>query len=44
MTVGGWITLLCSLSFVWGLAIWCYYMVLKDDEPPAEALEKFHSA
>ena len=28
LTVGGWILLVCSLTFVWGLAGWCYYKIL----------------
>jgi hypothetical protein len=28
MTLLGWIFLIGSLSFVWSLAIWCYYKVL----------------
>lgn len=41
MTVGGWIFLISSLSFVWGLCIWCFYKVLtasKDIEVPPESL------
>jgi hypothetical protein len=28
LTVGGWVLLIGSLSFVWTLAAWCYYKVL----------------
>ena len=40
MTPLGWIFLLTSVSFVWGLTGWCFYKVLttKDEsfvEPPA---------
>lgn len=41
MTPLGWVFLLTSLAFVWGLTIWCFYRVLtlKDIEtfevPPA---------
>lgn len=41
MTPLGWVFLLVSLTFVWGLTIWCFYRVLtlKDPEtyevPPA---------
>jgi NADH:ubiquinone oxidoreductase subunit H len=28
MTVGGWVTMISSLVFVWGLAIWCFRKVL----------------
>ncbi len=39
MTAGGWLFLLASTAFVWGLAIWCYIKVfsIKDDgivKPP----------
>lgn len=34
MTIGGWILLVGSLTFVWGLAGWCYYKILKG--PDAE--------
>lgn len=38
MTVGGWIFMICSVAFVWGLALWCYRHVLAnhgqtDQEP-----------
>ncbi len=41
MTPLGWIFLLVSLAFVWGLTIWCFYKVLTFEEekpiqiPPA---------
>jgi len=28
MTTGGWIFMLVSLAFVWGLTIWCFLKVL----------------
>lgn len=28
MTPLGWVFLICSLSFVWGLMFWCYHRVL----------------
>lgn len=28
MTTGGWVLLVISLSFVWGLLIWCYSRIL----------------
>jgi hypothetical protein len=39
MNLGGWIFLILSTLFVWGLAGWCFYRVLtvKDDhvvKPP----------
>jgi len=33
MTPLGWIFLLASLSFVWGLAAWCFYRVLTLKDP-----------
>jgi hypothetical protein len=27
----GWISLIMSLTFVWGLAGWCYYKILTVD-------------
>lgn len=39
MTTLGWVFLLTSLTFVWGLAGWCYYKVLtakgEIEVPPA---------
>jgi hypothetical protein len=32
MTVAGWILLLASLTFVFGLAGWCYWKVLSTPE------------
>ena len=32
MTIGGWILLVGSLSFVWGLVGWCYYRLLSGPE------------
>ena len=36
MTIGGWILLVGSLSFVWGLVGWCYYTILKTPDDSAE--------
>ncbi len=33
MTLGGWILLVGSLTFVWGLAGWCYYKILTGPPP-----------
>ncbi len=41
MTVAGWIFLIVSTSFVWGLVIWTYYKVLtvpKEIERPPDSL------
>jgi hypothetical protein len=40
MTIGGWIFLLLSQAFVWGLAIWCFNKVLRgaDIEQPPDSL------
>jgi hypothetical protein len=41
MTAMGWVFLICSTAFVWGLTGWCFYKVLTFDEvehfkePPA---------
>jgi hypothetical protein len=32
MTTGGWITMIISLAFVWGLVIWCFRKVLQTPE------------
>jgi hypothetical protein len=46
MTVLGWVFLIVSLAFVWGLTMWCYYRVL--NLPPghdvAEPAKDFRSA
>ena len=44
MTTAGWIFLVASLGFVWGLTIWCYVKLLSSPEPPPEEIEHFHSA
>jgi hypothetical protein len=44
MTVLGWIFMLSSLSFVWGLALWCFKRVLSAPQEPAKEFEEFHSA
>ena len=36
MTPLGWIFLIVSTLFVWGLTGWCFYKVLTYVEPPAE--------
>ena len=37
MTPLGWIFLIVSLGFVWGLTGWCFYKVLTYKEPPVES-------
>jgi hypothetical protein len=32
MNAGGWITMLVSLAFVWGLTLWCFRRVLKSPQ------------
>lgn len=44
MSALGWIFMLSSLAFVWGLTLWCFRRVLSAPEPPAEQIEDFHSA
>lgn len=40
MTATGWIFLVCSLTFVWGLTGWCFYKVLtippEPDDPTGD--------
>jgi len=36
MTVGGWILMIGSLTFVWGLAAWCYKTILTAPSDPKE--------
>lgn len=41
MTITGWIFLLVSTAFVWGLTIWCFYKVLtvpEEIERPPDSL------
>ena len=33
LTIAGWVLMISSLSFVWGLAIWCYRRALSIKEP-----------
>ena len=44
MTVLGWIFLVASTAFVWGLTGWCFYKVLSFEDPPAEEVQQFRSA
>jgi len=46
MTVGGWVFLIGSAAFVWGLAAYCFYKVftLPPEREPAEPVRDFHSA
>ena len=30
MTIGGWIFMVLSLAFVWGLAFWCFRKILSE--------------
>lgn len=30
MTAGGWIFMIASLAFVWGLALWCFRRILSE--------------
>jgi hypothetical protein len=40
MTAGGWIVMLASAAFVWGLCGWCFYRVftLPPEMPPDEVI------
>jgi len=45
MSVMGWIFMLTSLAFVWGLTAWCFYRVLTlPPEGVPEPVKEFHSA
>ena len=45
MTFLGWVFLVTSITFVWGLTIWCFKRVLSfPEEPPAQQVKDFHSA
>ena len=44
MTPLGWIFLVTSLAFVWGLTLWCFYKVLSFKEEPPQPVKDFHSA
>ena len=44
MTIGGWIFMLSSLAFVWGLTLWCFQRVLSAPVEPTDAVKDFHSA
>ena len=46
MTVLGWVFLIVSLAFVWGLTMWCYYRVLNlpPEHDVAESAKDFRSA
>lgn len=36
MTIGGWILLIGSLTFVWSLAGWCYWKTLTGPPPESD--------
>jgi hypothetical protein len=40
MTPAGWVFLLVSLGFVWGLAIWCFRKVFTLEDPEPRAASK----
>lgn len=48
MTSLGWVFLIVSISFVWGLTIWCFYQVLtlppEEEAVIAQDMKDFHSA
>jgi hypothetical protein len=46
MTTVGWIFMLVSLSFVWGLIAWCYSRILRlpPEMETAKPARDFHSA
>jgi hypothetical protein len=44
MTPLGWLFLIVSLAFVWGLTLWCFWKVLSFREEPPRPVKDFHSA
>jgi hypothetical protein len=44
MNAYGWIFLILSTIFVWGLVITCYWKLLTAPKPPPHEFEEFHSA
>jgi hypothetical protein len=44
MTFLGWVFMLGSAAFVWGLTGYCFYRVLTAPEPPPEEAQHFRSA
>ncbi len=44
MTLAGWIFMIGSACFVWGLTLWCYMKVLNAPKQPAEPVKHFHNA
>jgi hypothetical protein len=47
MSALGWIFMLASLAFVWGLTLWCFYRVLTlppEEKEIPEPVKDFHSA
>ena len=42
MNTAGWAFMLVSLTFVWGLAIWCYYKLLTTRPPIQEDESRHH--
>jgi hypothetical protein len=44
MTALGWIFMLASLAFVWGLTLWCFRKVLSLPPPDKETVKDLHSA
>jgi hypothetical protein len=44
MTTAGILFMTLSLTFVWGLALWCFRKVLAAPAEPPKQVEDFHSA
>lgn len=44
MTALGWVFMITSLAFVWGLMIWCFRKVLTAPESVPEHMKDFHNA
>ena len=44
MSFLGWVFMISSLAFVWGLMIWCFKKVLSAPEAVPEQAKEFHNA
>jgi hypothetical protein len=44
VTLGGWIFMTLSVSFVTILCAWCFYRVLTLPDEPPRPMQEFHSA
>lgn len=44
MTPLGWVFMIGSACFVWGLTLWCFKKVLSSPKEPPEQIKHFHNA